>query len=331
MCRESLHKVGRAKVSVSREVHAAGDARQHVRLELAHLRGVERLSGDVEFIEQMRLFDAAFVTAPRRVNQQRAFALVAELQAVECSQLVEQREAGLAQIAKHGDRLPHRAFAACPGEPQQPPKQCEVEARLDVERTLGVEQPAQSLCQDAQRGKGDTVARHDQPGVAVGAACGDATLLDERDPLSLLGQVIRRADADHPAADDEDVVVRFHSLFRVYANPCPRSSEACYSVHLNSVTDPCREGGAAPLLSPCSGGVGGGSAARPGRKRQIRIKYPPMQQSQIDYNRKWHVMAAVTMGIFLATIDGSIVNLALPTLVRDLQANFPTVQWVVLA
>ena len=56
-----------------------------------------------------------------------------------------------------------------------------------------------------------------------------------------------------------------------------------------------------------------------------------MQQSQIDYNRKWHVMAAVTMGIFLATIDGSIVNLALPTLVRDLQANFPTVQWVVLA
>ena len=56
-----------------------------------------------------------------------------------------------------------------------------------------------------------------------------------------------------------------------------------------------------------------------------------MQQSQIDYSRKWHVMAAVAMGIFLATIDGSIVNLALPTLVRDLQADFPTVQWVVLA
>jgi EmrB/QacA subfamily drug resistance transporter len=52
---------------------------------------------------------------------------------------------------------------------------------------------------------------------------------------------------------------------------------------------------------------------------------------EIDYGRKWHVMVAVAMGIFLATIDGSIVNLALPTLVRDLGADFATVQWVVLA
>ena len=51
----------------------------------------------------------------------------------------------------------------------------------------------------------------------------------------------------------------------------------------------------------------------------------------IDYSRKWHVMLAVAMGTFLATIDGSIVNLALPTLVRDLRSDFATVQWVVLA
>jgi EmrB/QacA subfamily drug resistance transporter len=37
------------------------------------------------------------------------------------------------------------------------------------------------------------------------------------------------------------------------------------------------------------------------------------------------------MGVFLATIDSSIVNVALPTLVRDLRTDFPTVQWVVLA
>jgi EmrB/QacA subfamily drug resistance transporter len=41
-------------------------------------------------------------------------------------------------------------------------------------------------------------------------------------------------------------------------------------------------------------------------------------------------MAAVAMGIFLATIDSSIVNLALPTLVRELHTDFPTVQWVIL-
>ena len=52
---------------------------------------------------------------------------------------------------------------------------------------------------------------------------------------------------------------------------------------------------------------------------------------QIDTSRKWFVMAAVASGMFLATIDGSIVNIALPTLERDLHTDFAMVQWVVLA
>ncbi len=51
----------------------------------------------------------------------------------------------------------------------------------------------------------------------------------------------------------------------------------------------------------------------------------------IDYSRKWLVLSAVAMGIFLATIDGSIVNVALPTLSTALGADFATVQWVVLS
>jgi EmrB/QacA subfamily drug resistance transporter len=51
----------------------------------------------------------------------------------------------------------------------------------------------------------------------------------------------------------------------------------------------------------------------------------------IDYSRKWLVLSAVAMGIFLATIDGSIVNVALPTLSAALGADFATVQWVVLS
>jgi EmrB/QacA subfamily drug resistance transporter len=54
-------------------------------------------------------------------------------------------------------------------------------------------------------------------------------------------------------------------------------------------------------------------------------------QQQVDYSRKWYVMAAVAMSILLATIDGSIVNVALPTLVRDLQTEFAIVEWVILA
>jgi EmrB/QacA subfamily drug resistance transporter len=56
-----------------------------------------------------------------------------------------------------------------------------------------------------------------------------------------------------------------------------------------------------------------------------------MQQQAVDYSRKWYVMAAVAMGVFLATIDGSIVNVALPTLVRAFDTEFAVVQWVVLA
>ncbi|MFC2054078.1 DHA2 family efflux MFS transporter permease subunit [Chloroflexota bacterium] len=53
-------------------------------------------------------------------------------------------------------------------------------------------------------------------------------------------------------------------------------------------------------------------------------------QIKVDYTRKWYVMAAVAMGIFLATIDSSIVNIALPTLVREFNTDFATIQWVVL-
>ena len=57
----------------------------------------------------------------------------------------------------------------------------------------------------------------------------------------------------------------------------------------------------------------------------------PSTIGEVDYSRKWYVMAAVAMGVFLATIDGSIVNIALPTLVESLSTDFATVQWVVLS
>ena len=58
---------------------------------------------------------------------------------------------------------------------------------------------------------------------------------------------------------------------------------------------------------------------------------PPPDPAVVDYSRKWYIMAAIAMGILLATIDGSIVNVALPTLVDDLNTNFSTIQWVVLS
>ena len=53
--------------------------------------------------------------------------------------------------------------------------------------------------------------------------------------------------------------------------------------------------------------------------------------SVIDYSKKWLILSAVGMGVFLSTIDGSIVNISLPTLVSSFQTDFALVQWVVLA
>ncbi len=53
--------------------------------------------------------------------------------------------------------------------------------------------------------------------------------------------------------------------------------------------------------------------------------------SQKPHGNKWLVLATTGMGIFLATVDGSIVNVALPTLVDDLNTDFSVIQWVLLA
>jgi EmrB/QacA subfamily drug resistance transporter len=51
----------------------------------------------------------------------------------------------------------------------------------------------------------------------------------------------------------------------------------------------------------------------------------------VDYSKKWLVMASVGVGVLLATIDGSIVNVALPTIREQLGTTLPVVQWVAVA
>ena len=46
---------------------------------------------------------------------------------------------------------------------------------------------------------------------------------------------------------------------------------------------------------------------------------------------KWLSLAAVGSGVLMATIDISIVNVSLPTLVHALRTDFPTIQWVILS
>jgi len=47
--------------------------------------------------------------------------------------------------------------------------------------------------------------------------------------------------------------------------------------------------------------------------------------------RRWLVLSAVSIGTFMATLDGSIVNIALPSIGRAFGVDLATVDWVVLA
>ena len=53
-------------------------------------------------------------------------------------------------------------------------------------------------------------------------------------------------------------------------------------------------------------------------------------KGQAGYPGRWWILTAVSFSLFLGSTDGSIVNVALPTLMKELSADFATIQWVVL-
>ena len=45
---------------------------------------------------------------------------------------------------------------------------------------------------------------------------------------------------------------------------------------------------------------------------------------------KWLVFSLVAIGVFMCTLDGSIVNIALPAIMKDLKVPLTTIEWVPL-
>jgi EmrB/QacA subfamily drug resistance transporter len=48
-----------------------------------------------------------------------------------------------------------------------------------------------------------------------------------------------------------------------------------------------------------------------------------------DENRKWLTLAAVSVGLFMIMLDNTVVNVALPSIERDLNAGLSELQWIV--
>jgi EmrB/QacA subfamily drug resistance transporter len=59
----------------------------------------------------------------------------------------------------------------------------------------------------------------------------------------------------------------------------------------------------------------------------------PTTPAQLDsgHPRKWMILAAVSLGMFMTLLDVTIVNIAIPAIITDLQATVTTVSWVVNA
>ena len=48
-------------------------------------------------------------------------------------------------------------------------------------------------------------------------------------------------------------------------------------------------------------------------------------------NRKWWTLAAVSFGLFMIMLDNTVVNVALPSIQRDLHVSIESLEWIVTA
>ena len=55
-----------------------------------------------------------------------------------------------------------------------------------------------------------------------------------------------------------------------------------------------------------------------------------MRTSSTPRHKKWLIFALVAIGVFMSTLDGSIVNIALPTIMNDFGVPLATIEWVVI-
>ena len=64
------------------------------------------------------------------------------------------------------------------------------------------------------------------------------------------------------------------------------------------------------------------------RTHQIRVPHP--RQGRPGSSR-WFALAVLCVSILMVNLDNTVLNVALPTLVRDLQATSSQLQWIIAA
>src|ERR1700760_2409406 len=66
-----------------------------------------------------------------------------------------------------------------------------------------------------------------------------------------------------------------------------------------------------------------------GRGEDVRARV--MEVLLDEKNRKWWTLAAVAFGLFMIMLDNTVVNVALPSIERDLHVSISSLEWIVTA
>src|SRR3954469_18171786 len=54
-----------------------------------------------------------------------------------------------------------------------------------------------------------------------------------------------------------------------------------------------------------------------------------MRTAKTTHERRWWTLAVLALSLLVITVDGTVVNTALPTLARELDASSSQLQWIV--
>lgn len=60
-----------------------------------------------------------------------------------------------------------------------------------------------------------------------------------------------------------------------------------------------------------------------------KINHETTAPDPAGHPRRWAALAVVSLGVFITTLDGTIVNIALPSMSADLGASTRELQWIV--
>src|SRR3954449_11766582 len=62
-----------------------------------------------------------------------------------------------------------------------------------------------------------------------------------------------------------------------------------------------------------------------------RVRAHAQRLSLQDHNRRWWTLAAMCFALFMIMLDNTVVNVALPSIQRDLHANLSSLEWTINA